>query len=254
LLPQAAGSFELEESKKKMATILEQADLTFARDEFSLTSLRSLGVHPDRIHLAPDFTNLVQGSPPPDFSGKTKLAVIPNSRMLEMTVKGQGDIYISFIAQCFDYFEARGWQPFFLLHEYRSDLKLVEKICERHQRRYESLLLQDPLQIKGVIGACKGVVSSRYHGIVNALVQGVPVLATGWSHKYQYLMQEYGVSDCLLEDLSSTQENERHFEFLTDDSSRAQLSAIIRSNARHHKERTIQMWEMVDRVIYTGDR
>jgi colanic acid/amylovoran biosynthesis protein len=254
LLPQAAGPFELENSRKKMAAILERADLVFARDEFSFNSLQDLSAYPDRVHLAPDFTNLIPGSPPPNFSGKNKLALIPNSRMIEQTSEDHGIVYLSFIAQCFEYFEAQGWKPFFLLHEHMSDIALVERISERNRRTYEVLLLQDPLQIKGVIGECEAVVSSRYHGIVNALVQGVPVLATGWSHKYQYLMQEYGVADCLLEDLDSRKKNERFFAFLSDDGSREKISAAIRSNIERHKKRTERMWKMVDQIVFHEKR
>jgi colanic acid/amylovoran biosynthesis protein len=43
------------------------------------------------------------------------------------------------------------------------------------------------------------VAGSRFHALLAALSQGVPVIAAGWSHKYLGLLDAYGSADALLE-------------------------------------------------------
>jgi colanic acid/amylovoran biosynthesis protein len=91
----------------------------------------------------------------------------------------------------------RGYAVRVLNHEGAADAALCESL--RQATSGDSVITEaDPRALKGVIGGAGFVVSSRYHGCVNALSQAVPCLGTAWSHKYAALFDEFGMRDCLL--------------------------------------------------------
>jgi polysaccharide pyruvyl transferase WcaK-like protein len=57
----------------------------------------------------------------------------------------------------------------------------------------------NPLHIKGIISKSAAVFSSRFHGLVSCLSQAIPCLATGWTHKYEMLLNDYNYSEALLD-------------------------------------------------------
>jgi colanic acid/amylovoran biosynthesis protein len=61
-------------------------------------------------------------------------------------------------------------------------------------------------QVKSVIGNCDLLLSSRYHALIAAMSQGIPSSSIGWSHKYDELMSEVGLSSSVIS-LSKTKED-----------------------------------------------
>lgn len=49
----------------------------------------------------------------------------------------------------------------------------------------------DAEQIRALIGKCRFLVASRFHSMIGALEQKVPVLLIGWSHKYQEVLDMF---------------------------------------------------------------
>ena len=54
-----------------------------------------------------------------------------------------------------------------------------------------------PSVLKGFIGECDAVVASRMHAAIAGLSSGVPTLLVSWSHKYQGLMEDIGLENCV---------------------------------------------------------
>jgi polysaccharide pyruvyl transferase WcaK-like protein len=250
ILPQAFGPFKSKSNAKSMQAALNNADKVFARDKTSYKFLVEVVGKRDNLKIAPDFTNLIEGIIPESHDYKTnQFCIVPNYRMIDKTDKQKADAYLPFMTKITKYAYENDLRPFILLHEGPDDLKLAEAIQDAVSSNIQILKESDPLKIKGIIGASTGTVGSRFHGLVSALSQGKPALATGWSHKYQMLFEEYGFPEGLLDVHMSDCELFRIMDLLIDDSSRSKITNVIKQNSKILKESTNMMWDDVISVL-----
>jgi len=246
LLPQAFGPFENRRIRSSMSRIVGDADLIFARDEVSYRHLTDIDGEKDHIRIAPDFTCLLQGTVPGSFDqGEDSFCMIPNHRMLEKASAGEAAGYIDFLGRCCRYIDQRGERLFFLIHEGEKDLAIAKQVIEGLGRDIPVMTEDDPVMIKGILGTCRGVISSRYHGLVSALSQGIPALAVGWSHKYEMLFRDYGFTEGLLRADSPVPDIESRIDMLLDRRSRDDLSLVLLDKAQKQKALSEEMWGSV---------
>jgi colanic acid/amylovoran biosynthesis protein len=242
LLPQAFGPFEKSVSTKAMIDALENIDLVFAREQESYDHLVALGGRTDHIRIAPDFTNLIEGTPPVNSEPYQGYCIIPNYRMLQKTAERDRACYRPFLAKCISRLQAQQRQAFMLIHESGNDEALADEINRMLSVPLPIVREADPLKIKGIIGCSAGVIASRYHGLVNALSQGVPSLATSWSHKYQMLFNDYGLEEGLLDLHVADDELYRQIDRLMDTSTRHHLIETLNEKSMQLKQQTMKMW------------
>lgn len=250
LLPQAMGPFTSNNIRKAFAFIVENADLVFPRDEVSYKHVTDLVGERENVLRFPDFTSVVSAKMPDNaetFRGR--FCLIPNYQMIDKKPDEQSTRYASFCVECIKYLVGFGQRPFILVHGGDQDMGLAEKIVSESGDKIDIIKENDALKIKGILGLCSGVISSRYHGLVNALSQGVPALATSWSHKYEMLFKEYGIQDgCLPISIEPKALNEQ-IRRITNDNSRKKIIAKIAKASAMHKEQTELMWQKVFSVI-----
>ncbi|WGV27605.1 polysaccharide pyruvyl transferase family protein [Halotia branconii] len=249
LLPQAFGPFENPQLKKAFIELLDNADLVFSRDEISYKYLMDLGANSSLIKMAPDFTNLVKGSIPEYFDTQTKRAcIIPNTRMLDKTSGNVQSKYLSYLETCLDFFTEVGLKPFILIHD-TTDNNLGTQMRSKFGESLEVISESNPLYIKGILGKCHSVVSSRFHGLISALSQGIPCLATGWSHKYRILLEDYNCVECLVTSFDSQEKIRDHLKLITEDHSRSELIDKINKAGLEQKKLSYDMWSEVYKVL-----
>jgi colanic acid/amylovoran biosynthesis protein len=250
LLPQAFGPLEAQRVRKAAHILAEHADLIYARDQDSFDHLNRLVGPRDSIRMSPDFTNLVAGHRPDHFKDMNKRAcLIPNAQMVVRTSDAIGRSYVPFIAGCARFLSDAGLNPFILLHEMGKDGALAHQVQDLSGVKLEIIEEADPLLIKGIIGNCRLVVGSRYHALISALSQGVPAVATSWSHKYECLYEEYRSPELLISDLDFQTDALPVLQKLTDPVYYDKTIQTLKRSAQSNMEKTKKMWRAVREVI-----
>ncbi|WP_298524096.1 polysaccharide pyruvyl transferase family protein [uncultured Christiangramia sp.] len=247
LLPQAFGPFNKEGMSDMMETILKNAELIFAREEKSLQFLKELEFS-ESVYKFPDFTNLIKGNVPSEFdSQKNQIPIIPNYKMIEKGVSKT--TYLKFLVHCIEYMQSLKLNPFFLIHEGKRDQQIADEVNKMINDKIDIIDPKDPIKVKGIIGVSQFVISSRYHGLISALSQGIPCITTTWSHKYKLVAQEYEVEKFLVDDLEDFSAISNSIQELADSSKRQIITERLLDKSQKFKIMTKEMWSKVFKVI-----
>jgi colanic acid/amylovoran biosynthesis protein len=245
LLPQAFGPFRVPELRIEMKTVFSQADRVFVRDSVSMAHVS--GIHTaETIIRKPDFTNLVKPLVPKDAAWYAeRVAIIPNIKMIVATDGGE-KAYLDTMRALIDAIRANGREAFILLHEADQDVKVAALINSSLSEPLRVVKESHPLMIKGIIGASYAVATSRFHGLVSALSQGVPCIATSWSHKYEELLTEYEYLQGLTRSDSDTLS--RVNEMLSDSTQKVERAHLTEKAAQFKLDST-DLWKQVRNLV-----
>lgn len=230
-MPQAWGPFSSADIGSVISEIVNTATLSFARDKTSLKELQKLaGADNPKVCLAHDIAWNFRGDDPSagrqiicDAAGTEKergltVCVIPNLQVYKRA-KGQEahNEYIVLLCDIISHLCRRHNARLILLENQFSESKPDRK-NDRTLSEYIFSLLDGTLpiyhlnktlsaaQVKSVIANSGLLLSSRYHALIAALSQQVPAVAIGWSHKYDELMTEVGLSANIISSSAAKQD------------------------------------------------
>lgn len=248
LLPQAFGPFSEPALREVANKILFHSDLVFAREQQSYEYLKGTS-KTNNFRLAPDFTNLVKGRVPADFDAdKHRVAIVPNYKMIDKN-DGKSEAYFNFLLMSVRTVSDSGLNPYFLIHEGKGDLEIAEKVNAALDNPLAIITNEDPVMVKGIIASAYFIICSRFHGIVSALSQGVPCIATSWSHKYEMLLREYDYEEGLIKELDNNQQTAEIIRRLADPAVNGAISRKLLLFSKIQKERSLKMWKTVFEAI-----
>lgn len=229
-MPQAFGPFERPEIRVHMKRLIENSDYIWARDNQSLLHLKSVSADHEKLGTAPDITqdfSVMRGGKGKGIkTTRRRLAIIPNIRMKSSAKFDDVSDYLRVLEQAAssEYFD----EVIVVIHDDTGeDYDLVQLSAKL--AALQCLNLKDSAALKSELSNFDIVVGSRYHGLVAALTQGIPVVSIGWSHKYRELMRDYGVGEFYYNDSEDSISN-LIAKLMIDDNYRKTQKAILSSN------------------------
>lgn len=200
LMPKSFGPFSDSAMARKVRTICEMADLCFVRDRASFAHLVDAGVPEAHLSRFPDFTASAKAIISPkyaDLAGRP--AIVPNYRMIDTGRVFCENDYVEFLVALYRCMEPRYGKPFILVHDTGRDPVLAERMSTRLGSKVETVDEPVARVNKGIIANASFVYSDRLHGAISAALQGVPVCTMGWSHKYRYMLADFGLEWALID-------------------------------------------------------
>lgn len=191
-LPQAFGPFE--STAATSAAALSSGKIVFPRDPTSLAHVKSLVKQFDisaSVEPAPDFTCLVKSQERDWQELVGAVPIIPNYNIVARapTAKDANN-YIRNLVEFALAARAAGRLVYGLSHEGRKDTRILKEVA----KQVGNLQVVDGyngVQLKSLLGTSPYAVVGRFHAAVSCLTQATPLIAHGWSHKYQHLMEDF---------------------------------------------------------------
>ena len=246
-LPQAFGPFT-GKNHDLMQQIMAKSQLIITRDQESYKHISVLAKKGEALCF-PDFTPLlsVKEISLPEHLPTKYVCIIPNHKMFSKKSAADKQCYIQFLMNAVIVIEKCGLTPILLNHEGKDDYDICLTVAEKQKNELIILNELDAMKVKKVISHSLFCISSRFHGCISSLSQGVPAIATSWSHKYEELYRSYQFEDFLLEITISEAELLKKVETIINQ--REQQSSKLLHLSDMHKNQCKAMWVLVfDRI------
>lgn len=141
------------------------------------------------------------------FFAKSKVVGVSPSVVMRKKIDMNGGSYVREMVDFIEYVTGEKGQKVALIpHSVRTgtdkthnnDLPLCQEIYAKLSHKDKVLFVESELssqELRYLIGCCDTFVASRFHAMVSSLAMSVPTLVIGWSHKYQEVLDMFGLAD-----------------------------------------------------------
>lgn len=249
-LPQAFGPFEF--TAEAFAAALSVGRAAYPRDATSTAYVQSLATKhgiTTRIKSAPDFTCLIKGDAADwsDLSGA--VPIVPNYNIVTRApTADHAKRYVGNLVEFALAARAAGRVVYGLSHEGRKDTRLLREVAKQvgDFRIIEGF---DGVKLKSLLSSSPYAIVGRYHAAVSCLSQTIPLIAHGWSHKYQHLMEDFHQEKRLLDPFVKLQPADvrQHIEELEKFAGADRIE--LERCADAYLRGTLSMWEEIQQDV-----
>lgn len=211
---QAMGPFHTVSNRLLAKMILPKLRLICARGQVTYDNLAEVGIM-DNVVLCADgaFTmsdSILTKQEVGELCEKEKgfyndnVIGISLSSVVEKKCKKNNIDYKKIMVEFIDYLNEEGFHVLLIANAARensiksrnNDLMVCDEIYADISDKDAVMWYHKemtPEEIREHIGKCRVLVASRFHAMVGALQRKVPVLLVGWSHKYQEVLDMFGL-------------------------------------------------------------
>jgi len=251
VLPKTFGPLSNNSDKDLVAELFDLSSIFFCRDQKSLETVSKIigTTKSKRIQLGFDYTASVPSDAGSSQHPKQAAAIIPNVRMLDRTNPLVAESFFPFMAEAIKVLGLKGLTPVIVLQQPDIDMRAAEEIRKLVGGDIEIFSSFDHRKVKGFIYDCDIVLSARFHGILNAISSGVPVLGLGWNHKYEEMLKSLNLDRFFVDGARMTQikGDQEQISKLIDDAMNAQ--ADFTSARARHAELTSELWDKISPLV-----
>jgi len=199
------------------------------------------------------------------FDNSTKVVGISPSVVMRKKVDIEGGSYVRELVEFIDYLtKDKGYKVALVPHSVRTgtdkthnnDLPLCREIYAKLNNKDKVLFVQQELgsqELRYLIGKCDLFVASRFHAMISSLAMSVPTLVIGWSHKYQEVLDMFGLAEWAFgqDKLNQTYLRSRFDELDVD--AKGIKNKIITSLPEVKKKSYVQV-DVIAKIIETGKK
>ncbi|MCR5792101.1 MAG: Coenzyme F420 hydrogenase/dehydrogenase, beta subunit C-terminal domain [Lachnospiraceae bacterium] len=251
---QAMGTFKNPYNRFLAKWILPKLKLVCARGQGTYDNLAGIGITKNVVLCAdgaftmedsPYWTKEVDRVCSEDPFYNDEVVGLSISSVVEKKCAKMGIPYADIMVEFIDSLNKKGKPVLLIANAARinsektrnNDLMICDKVYENVKdkdmvRWYHKEM--DAEEIRSYIGKCQVLVASRFHAMIGSLEQKVPVLLVGWSHKYQEVLDMFGLGQYAID-----------FSRLTSDD----LMASFEEFMKHKDEIKVSIEENYDKVM-----
>ncbi len=249
-MPQMFGPFDQAANRDAFQPILDDSTLIYARDKASFEWLEKLNATKREVRLAPDITIFTDPVEPDHCPEGPFGLLVPNVQMLKKSKEWESD-YLNRMVTAGEQMRSRNIAPKILIHDgTNEDGELGEVIRMRlGLSDAEVFSIEDPRKIKGLVSRARLLVGSRFHAVVAALSCGTPSITLGWAHKYEMLMEDFGVGEYAHQHDQGSDGLGKAIDRLADEGTNAEIRQRLKTHKAAMRPSNEAMWESVFEAI-----